>query len=339
MTGGFIGLDDPRWLKALETLPHDVYHRPEYVALCAREDGGEPIAFHAEHGGSELLVPLLVRPIPGDGSFIDATAPYGYASPLTNAAGPDVDVLLDAFSEACRERGIVSVFLRLHPLLDFPLSALNRLGTVVRHGRVVAIDLRKNLEQLSKEMKGNHRRSVQTLVEQGFDVRIDDWSLFGHFIESYYETMKRVSASRSYYFSRQYFDSLQKELQPHVHFLAVCASSGEFAGGGIFFATSGIMQYHLSATVETYLAAGPSKLMLYEAMRWGQRTGHRVLHLGGGVGGREDSLFQFKARFASESSTFPVHTCRLVIRGETYDALVQSRPPVANTDFFPLYRA
>lgn len=342
MTGGFIGLDDPRWLQALEALPHDVYHRPEYVGLCAREEGGEPVAFHAEHAGSELLVPLLIRPIPGavDGSLIDATAPYGYASPLTNAAGPDVDALLDAFYDACRERGIVSAFLRLHPLLDFPPSAMNRLGTVVRHGRVVAIDLRKSFEQLWKEIRPNHRRSIQAAIKEGLTVHVDDWSLFGDFVETYYATMKRVSASRYYFFSRTYFQWLLEELRPHVHFLAVCSSSGEFAAGGIFFATSGIMQYHLGGRADKYVASEATKLMLYEALRWGQRSGYRVLHLGGGVGGQEDSLFKFKARFASESSTFPVHTWRVVIDPERYDALVRNRPgPIADANYFPLYRA
>lgn len=341
MTGGFIGLDDPRWLKALEALPHDVYHRPEYVGLCAREEGGEPVAFHAEHAGSELLVPLLMRPIAGagDGSSIDATTPYGYASPLTNAAGPVVDVLLGAFYDACRERGIVSAFIRVHPLLDFPLSALNRLGRVVRHGRVVAIDLRKSFEQLWKEIRPNHRRSIRAGIEKGFEVHVDDWSLFGDFVETYYETMKRVSASRYYFFSRTYFQSLQ-ELRPHVHFFAVCSSSGEFAAGGIFFVTSGIIQYHLGGRTDKYLASEATKLMLYEALRWGQRSADRLLHLGGGVGGRDDSLFKFKARFASKSSTFPVHTWRLVIDPETYDTLVRNRPgPIADANYFPLYRA
>ncbi|HEY0158865.1 MAG TPA: GNAT family N-acetyltransferase [Thermoanaerobaculia bacterium] len=341
MTGDFIGTDDPRWLEALERLPHDVYQRPEYVGMCGRLEGAEPLAFHAKGAEGELLVPLLIRPA-GEAAgrrFVDATAPYGYAAPVISA-GADADALLDAFSDACRARGLVSAFLRLHPLLDFPVTRLERFGKVVHHGRVVAIDLRKSCDQLRKEIRSNHRRGIQTLVDQGFHVRIDDWSFYDAFIEAYYATMHRVSASSIYFFSRAYFDAVREELQPHVHLFAVCAPGGELAAGGIFFATSGIVQYHLGGTSDQHLHAAPSKLMFNEAMRWGHEGGLRFLHLGGGVGGREDSLFKFKAGLGSNDSTAHFHTARLIFDREAYDLLVQSRPtPPADPEFFPLYRA
>ena len=55
---------DPRWSAALAVLAHDVYHLPEYVELAAGDEGGEAVAFWAEHDGQTMLVPLLERRLP-----------------------------------------------------------------------------------------------------------------------------------------------------------------------------------------------------------------------------------------------------------------------------------
>ena len=64
---------------------------------------------------------------------------------------------------------------------------------------------------------------------------------------------------------------------------------------GLFFERQGIVQYHLSGSRRPALRRQPTKLMMDDMVAWAQARGNRVLHLGGGVGGREDSLFHFKA--------------------------------------------
>ena len=45
---------------------------------------------------------------------------------------------------------------------------------------------------------------------------------------------------------------------------------------------------------------GASHLALLTAAGWGQALGFEALHLGGGAGGQEDSLFEYKRRFAPD---------------------------------------
>jgi hypothetical protein len=52
----FIGPADPGWSALLERVRHDVYHLPEYVALSAGWEGGEPLAFFAEDSGAACLI-------------------------------------------------------------------------------------------------------------------------------------------------------------------------------------------------------------------------------------------------------------------------------------------
>jgi hypothetical protein len=76
--------------------------------------------------------------------------------------------------------------------------------------------------------------------------------------------------------------------------------------------------------------------------RWAKSRGNRVFHLGGGVGGSEDSLFRFKAGFSQQRH--PFHTWRMVADETVYRRLVkrwESRHG-AEADgldgFFPAYR-
>jgi hypothetical protein len=65
-----------------------------------------------------------------------------------------------------------------------------------------------------------------------------------------------------------------------------------------------------------------------------------VFHLGGGKGGRNDSLFEDKAGFSP--NRHPFHTWRLVTDREAYRRLVAERRPDADpadmTGTFPPYR-
>lgn len=80
------------------------------------------------------------------------------------------------------------------------------------------------------------------------------------------------------------------------------------------------------------------KLLIDEATIVGREHNMEYLHLGGGVGGNEDSLFEFKSGFSDTILNFK--TWRFVSDQEEYNKLVQARwdnQPI-KSDFFPLYR-
>ena len=60
------------------------------------------------------------------------------------------------------------------------------------------------------------------------------------------------------------------------------------------------LHYHLSGTTDKGRETGSSTLVLLEAARWAQANGYERFHLGGGLGGKADSLHHFKARFDPE---------------------------------------
>lgn len=341
MQADFISPSDARWSEALRALKHDVYDLPEYVAICGTYEDATPIAFYAKEGAEYALIPLLQRRLPSSlgapVSWLDATSPYGYCSALFTDAPDWPSRAVKGFLGACAERNVISVFVRLHPLLP-SAPALDAAGTRVAHGKTVYVDLTVPEDVLRNQLRSGHRYDIRRLTSQGFKVIADDWSLYSRFVEIYWETMRRLDADPYYLFSVDYFRDLRQALGSRLHLFSVLAPDCSVAAAGLFTETDGIVQYHLSGTAEEHRRRAPTKLMLDHAITWAKAAGKRVLHLGGGVGSRDDALFQFKAGFSGLRA--PFQSWRLICDSGAYHELIDAAgtSTASESGFFPVYR-
>ena len=254
-----LDVDDPEWQAVLESVPHDFYHLPGYVALAAAEAGGRPCALAVRGGGASLLVPLIIREV-GPGIH-DATSPYGYPGPLLADGGPGaMGVALRHGFRHLAERGVVAAFLRLHPLLNIDQGSLP--GRLVGHGDTVSIELPASDDDLWRRLRKNHQRDISRAARLGYAARMDDaWEHFGTFQRLYRETMERRGATSSYFFSGEYFRALRAVLGDRMH-LCVVEGDGRVAAAGLFVETSSIVEYHLSGADEQQLHLQPLKTMI-----------------------------------------------------------------------------
>lgn len=349
MSCELIGPADPRWRAALERLPHDIYHTPEYARFSAEHEDGEPAAFYGSHGGAELLAPVVLRPVPdwlqGPQGRRDAISPYGYSAPLMSAGveAGTASALLSGMAAAGAEAGIVSAFFRLHPLLPLPAGPLEENGELVAHGPTVYVKLDQPLDELRRGMRSGYAYEIRRLTRYGFRASVDDWSLFGRFVDVYLETMRRVAADESYLLSEGYFEGLCAALGDAGHLCVVMAPDGELAAAALFSETGGIAQYLFSGTAESYVRVSPTKLLLDAVIEWTHGHGARAFHLGGGVGAREDSLFRFKSGFSALRGEFLSY--RMVLDAEVFARLsgrwaaAAGVPAAGAGKFFPPYRA
>lgn len=339
MRAEFLDTRAPAWSGFLAAVPHDFYHLPGYVDLCARLEGGRAAAFLVQDGGASMLAPLVLRPIPGGGGQ-DASAPYGYPAPLLRGAPvpEQVEGFLGAFAEAGAGQGIVSAFFRLHPLLPLPAEPFRRRGRLVDHGETVFLDLDLPREELDRQTRANHRADARKLQGQGYQVVLDAWDRLEDFAGIYAATMVAHAAGSGYRFDLDYFRALRECLGTRLHLCMVLDPLGRAAAGGLFTRVGGLMQFHLAGTAEAFRRAGPSKLMLIRMRDLAKAWGVRWLHLGGGVGCAEDSLAFFKQGFSPLRARFS--TFRMVLQPAIYAdlaALAQGRPS-PDPDFFPAYR-
>jgi lipid II:glycine glycyltransferase (peptidoglycan interpeptide bridge formation enzyme) len=214
-------------------------------------------------------------------------------------------------------------------------------GTAVLHGETVSMDLSLSRDAAYQVMRRDIRRPIQRAAELGVvatqDVAFD---YFEAFVDLYRQTMERLSASSSYRFDLAYFEALREALGPRLSLWCVDIE-GDVAAAGLFVETCGIIQYHLSAISDRHLGFAPNKALIADVRDWGATRGDRSLHLGGGVGGENDSLFHFKSGFSD--LRHPFHTLRVVLDAAHYEQLVTEHDPSLDPTrlegYFPLYRA
>jgi hypothetical protein len=316
-------------------------------------EGGDARAFVATDGRCTFFVPLIVRDVP-DGlckgqRIRDATAPYGYSGPLVSCGAGTADTdrgaflhrALGAFIARLREERIVSAFFRLHPLFPLDTDVLGQFGHVVPSGETVAIDLSLSEEALRRQLRSSIRYDVNKAKARGELAEVDaTWAGFAGFLQAYRETMTRVEANPYYMFADEYYVALREALGEHLHLWTVRAGP-DVVAGALFTECGGIVQYHLSGTLNLFLPGNPLKLLLHRASEWFKQRSNRWLHLGGGVGGANDTLMHFKRGFSPQ--TFPFYTWRLVLDSRTYDELLarsgrDGSSSAQMVSFFPAYR-
>ena len=330
---------DSEWQAALDTMDHDIYHRPDYCSISARVDGGTALAVLSTSGGVQVLIPLIRRSL--DGDLWDAISPYGYGGPITTRGADPAqteDLLKSAF-EYLAEQGCVSVFLRMHPGLNarWP-SRLAPEPEVTSSTTTVALPLEQSEEESLAAMKSGHRYQVRLSLKNGYSVLEDvEGSYWRQFAVMYRQNMDFLGATQYYLFDDAYFEALLLDTAHHAR-LWVVLKDDEVAAAAIFTAAGDWVQYHLAASDPAHRKFSPGKLLIHAARMAYRSRGPRWLHLGGGVGGTADSLFEFKAGFGGDELSY--RTAGLVLDVDAYQTLSSARDPEdAPSNFFPAYRA
>ena len=336
-TERWLAADDAEWRRLIaEAAMADSYHDAPYHQLSQARGDGEPRLFVWQDGGEWLALPLLIRPVDGLAGRCDAGSVYGYAGPLASTAAPSAELTAGfrrALAERLRAEGVVSLVARLHPLIE-QTGWLEGLGAVRPLGETVSIDLTLDEAAQLAGYRSNHRRDLKRLARDGYTTERDATpAALAAFIEVYHANMRRVGAVADYYFDDGYFQGLTDALGSDFD-LFVCRRDGEVAGGACFMRHGPIVQYHLGAVADAHLAAAPLKQLLDAARRHYTDAGAGLLHLGGGRGGSDDSLFRFKSGFSPRRHPFALWCW--VIDDAAYAALTEDRP---ETGFFPAYRA
>jgi Acetyltransferase (GNAT) domain len=325
------------WLGYLNrSLGFDFCHLSEYSAFAQKSGEGQPVLFVVQDCDEFIAFPFLIRDIPGADSK-DVSSVYGYPGPVASATVVS-EVLQVAFAERLREYllglNAVTLFSRLNPYLPAQEHWLCGLGEVSTLSSVVFVDLRDAdfKSNFAKQLKYDIRK----LASRGYRCIVDDRLVYlQDFVRIYLDTMSRNGASSYYLFDDAYFKMLFS-LQGAQTKLFVCLDSvGQVAAGALFVRTGEGVQYHLSATSDQHKSDGPTKLVLDSACDYYRDLSASHINLGGGVGGEQDSLFQFKRRFSPCEADYKV--LKWVIDQKKYEDLCYSLGR-SSSSFFPAYR-
>lgn len=347
--------DVKKWRNIVETsYQFDFYHTLEYHLIAEKMGEGKPILFVYQDSYNRIALPLLLRPInqevwfPGGyRDLFDVTSVYGYAGPISSQKDLPAEFLYQfslSLMSTLRELGVVSLFSRLHPLIDYKSSFDNYFRRKVI-GETVSIDLTVPSEVQQLLYRTDHKQGIRRLRKAGFFCVVDsELNYLDEFVRIYNDTMLMVGADKSYFFDKEYFENLLHNMNNTMH-LFVCMLDQEVACAGIFSLCSGIIQYHLSGSCSKFRKQAPMKLLLDFVRDWGNERAAHTFHLGGGVGSKQDTLLNFKAGFSRRRHIFAVW--EKILLPEEYDFLCDAQADYnkknnlqnVSGDYFPLYRS
>jgi hypothetical protein len=254
-------------------VPADTYLTREYAETALLLDPGELVLLHAEG----TVFPCIVREV---GGTRDVTGLYGFGGPVGD------ERFYAAYEDWCRERGIVTTFTWFHP--RFQNHAYSRFHVEPRGGTVA---WRLDEGDLFERLHRHHRRAVRK-AEENVETRITVApSDLRPFADLYERTMGEKGATGFYYFPEEYWQALANR-----DWLVLFEAVGDH---GVTAALLGLaskpwLHYHLGASERS---GGANNLLFLRAAEWACDQGYERFHLGGGVGGTDDSLLQFKLRF------------------------------------------
>lgn len=338
----FKAIDDD-WDREISAYAFDIYHLSGWVNSSTGIDKGRPQGIVAVYEEKKLFLPLLIRQI--DAECWDAISPYGYGGPVmdTSLADHEIDIILEEIKQFLYQKGCVSLFARLNPILNKGWHST--IGTSVTHGFTLISDLSKSKEQHWEETQKQHRRGIKKSLDHHIVAKVEGFTeeRIQTFSKIYQETMTMVKAADYYFFNESYFQNLSNNIQNRL--ILVTAYKDDNAVASSIYTIceeSGIMQFYLGGTLNDYRNLQPSKLVIHVAREWGRERGYKVLHFGGGLGCRADSLYEYKKGFSSQELEF--RTWRLIINAEKYTQLVIANSGTNRVEmplesgFFPLYR-
>lgn len=336
---------DKLWHEIVNSLRVDFYHYPKYNLLESLRMNGKPEAFIFQEGEKIFFVPYILRKI-GNTNLYDVSSAYGYPQPIfSNAAVEDTDFCqasVERWFYLMSKKNVVSIFIRFHPLIKTKYSFWKGLGTLVKHGNTVYLDLNSEKKQIWQQTRKRFRSNVNRLKKNPTLSIVSSWDYYLDFIDMYKSNMDEFKAGKEYYFSEQYFFTLRDILSDAISLYSV-TKNGEPICAALFTECNGIVQYHLGCTNLKHKKESPSKLLFYHVTQKFKTNGNTFFHLGGGVGASNDTLYHFKSGFSKLRASY--YTLRIIINPKQYVNLCKDRPNTFVNDdvidaekYFPLYR-
>lgn len=344
------GLDQSDlWDDIIRSFPnYDIYYLSGYARTLKVHGDGEPVMLYYEKDGARGACVLLIRDVATDphlaglvapGVYYDASTPYGYGGFIFDG-DVDTESVRDEFNSALAERNINSVFFRFHPVLNN--AADNRpLSKIVTLGNTIAMDL-SSPETIWNNLTRTCRNRVRKATKSGVVIsHSDDPNLFVPFKDLYYRTMKVRNADSYYYFKDDFFNAIATHLKGHYQ-IFYSTYDGKIISAALMIYANNQVHYHLGGLLREYRTLASVNLLFYRAALWGYEQGFKTMHLGGGFGACNDSLYKFKSTF-NRNASYQYTIGMSVIDVEVYNKLLSLRNinkyGEAVKRYFPLYRA
>lgn len=301
------------WEEAYQSLPEvwrDIHLTYSYHQLFDLSSSGSARLFFFKEGASLYYYPFFLRDVPEDilpGNYKDIETAYGYTGPISNDPDPEfLKRAYSAFETYVKENNILSEFIRFHPLLKNHVLCREQSSTKLISLRdYVYVDLEQDEESNWSSYSAPNRNKIRKAQKSGIQIYEDpEAEHFDVFKSIYLENMRSIGASKMYFFSEQFFSGL-RTLVEEQGALLLARKGDSILAAGVFLGGGKVAHYFLASATPDGKRLAAGNLLLHEGIRWAKHSGHRYLHLGGGVSAAaDDALLLFKKNFSSLTEKF-----------------------------------
>lgn len=350
----FLDAAEPRaraaWLELWDRWPHrEIMAHPDYVRLFARPQDRVVAATWQREGGG-ILYPFILRPLSAEpwgaaaGRACDLTNAYGYGGPFAwNVTEAETQAFWAHFDEWARTQEVVTSFDRLSL---FPEQLLPFNGEIDLKGANIVRKLDQPESEIWAEYTQKVRQNVNRARRLGLVVTADpSGERLDEFMDIYTATMTRRNATAGYFHPRSFFESLIRDLGPHLTFFHLDWKGRALSSEIVLHSAQSSCSYLGGARTEAFELRA-NDLFKHEIITACRNAGKKALVLGGGYRGA-DGILAFKKSFAPKGEvpfnlgkrTYDAALCQKL--AEERRAWEKSRGIdwIPDPQHFPVYRA
>lgn len=340
--------EELKWTEIVESFDnYDVYYLPNYVKSFQLHGDGTPLLFYYYTEKMRAINVVMKRDIsemkkfenvlPKD-KYFDLSTPYGYGGFLIEGESTfeEINILDNLYSAYCKEKNIISEFVRFHPVLNNK-EELNKMYEINTLGKTVTVNLQSKT-QLWNDFTSKNRNVIRKANKLGVEIFCtNDRKMLEKFIPMYNVTMNKDDADKYYYFGDEFYESVIKDMRKNMLFFYAVIDKEIVSIAMIIYANQKL-NYHLSASNPDFNRFSPSNLLLSQVAEFGIENNFKTFHLGGGLGSAEDSLYKFKSSFNKVSGTY-FSIGKKIFNQDIYEQLTKISGQKPETKYFPIYRA
>lgn len=294
------------WEKKIDDLNiKDIFYTPEYAEIFEKSFGYEAQLFFHGNDQNFVVYPYLKikHRIP---FFYNITSmPHGYCGPIIQTEDKKLEIdlfgdFLEKFHIFCISNNIISESISLHPFIENHIPLMKSNNTK-KSSEIVYIDLKSDMETLWKNLTKSNRECI--VKSRRNNVNIFPSRKKEH-IESFYKlyinTMERVHAQKSYFYSIEFFKNIFELLKNDVT-LFIAEYNDQVIAATLFIHKDNFIHPYLGGSDRDFSSKSPNNLLYYEVALWGKRQGYEIFNFGGGS---NDSLFRFKSSFSKTTADY-----------------------------------
>ena len=228
---------------------YDIYWLSGYVKAFQIHGDGTPLLFFYEKSSTRGINVVMKRDIAKDEHFIgkipereyfDFATPYGYGGWIIE--GKDTESLFSSYKDWINKNGIISEFVRFHPMIRNH-DACRELYEIVQLGEVVHMDL-SSPEVIWNNIISKNRNVIRKAIKN--DIKIYNGrypEIYKRFREIYNKTMDKDAAEGYYYFGEDFYKSVLEDLPQNAQ-IFFAEKDGLVIAASIMLTANGYMNYH-----------------------------------------------------------------------------------------------